>query len=150
MYGELGGFNFWGLLIKHGPLEEEIATHSSILAWRTPQRVWKGKKIWHQKLRPSPPHPQVRSCPICYRGSAEGNSSKKNELAGPKWKWHSIVDVSDGESKVWWYKGQYCIGTWNVQLMNQGKLGIVKQKMARVNIDILGISGLIMDRNGWI
>ena len=56
-------------------------------------------------------------------------SFSKNELAGPKWKWHSIVDVSDGESKVWWYKGQYCIGTWNVQLMNQGKLRIVKQKI---------------------
>ena len=39
-------------------------------------------------------------------------------------------------------KEQYCIGTWNVRSMNQGKLDVVKQEMARVNIDILGISEL--------
>ena len=39
-------------------------------------------------------------------------------------------------------KEQYCIGTWNVRSMNQGKLEVVKQEMARVNIDILGISEL--------
>ena len=37
---------------------------------------------------------------------------------------------------------QYCIGTWNVRSMNQGKLEVVKQEMARVNIDLLGISEL--------
>ena len=45
-------------------------------------------------------------------------------------------------SKVWCCKKQYCIGTWNVRSMNQGKLEVVKQEMARVNIDILGISKL--------
>ena len=40
------------------------------------------------------------------------------------------------------YKEQYCIGTWNVRSMNQGKLEVVKQEMARVNIDVLGISEL--------
>ena len=40
------------------------------------------------------------------------------------------------------YKEQYCIGTWNVRSMNQGKLGVVKQEMARVSINILGISEL--------
>ena len=45
-------------------------------------------------------------------------------------------------SKVRCYKEQYCIGTWNVRSMNQGKLKVVKQEMARVNIDILGISEL--------
>ena len=39
-------------------------------------------------------------------------------------------------------KEQYCIGTWNVRSVNQGKLEVVKQEMARVNINILGISGL--------
>ena len=39
-------------------------------------------------------------------------------------------------------KDQYCIGTWNVRSMNQGKLEVVKQEMARVNVDILGISEL--------
>ena len=41
-------------------------------------------------------------------------------------------------SKIRCYKEQYCIGTWNVRSMNQGKLEVVKQEMARVNVDILG------------
>ena len=45
-------------------------------------------------------------------------------------------------SKVQCYKEQYCIGNWNVRSMNQGKLEVVKQETARVNIDILGISEL--------
>ena len=45
-------------------------------------------------------------------------------------------------SKVQCCKEQYCIGTWNVKSMNQGKLEVVKQEMARMNVDILGISEL--------
>ena len=52
------------------------------------------------------------------------------------------MDVSGGESKVQCYKEQYCVGTWNVRSMNQGKLDMVKQEMVRVNIDILRISEL--------
>ena len=52
----------------------------------------------------------------------------------------TVVDVSDGESKVQRCEEQYSIGTWNVRSTNQGKLDMVKQEMARVNIDILGIS----------
>ena len=52
------------------------------------------------------------------------------------------MDVSGGESKVQSCKEQYCLGTWNVRSMNQGKLDVVKQEVARVNIDILGISEL--------
>ena len=50
------------------------------------------------------------------------------------------MDVPGGESKVQCCKEQYCIGTWNVRSMNQGKLEVVEQEMARVNIDILEIS----------
>ena len=60
----------------------------------------------------------------------------------PKQKQHPAVDATGDGSKVWWYKEQYCIGTWNVRSMNQGKLEVIKQEMARVNIDILGISQL--------
>ena len=60
----------------------------------------------------------------------------------PKQKQHPVVDVTGDGSKVRCYKEQYCIGTWNVRSVNQGKLEVVKQEMARVNIDILGISGL--------
>ena len=52
------------------------------------------------------------------------------------------MDVAGDRSKVRCCKGQYCIGTWNVRSMNQGKLEVVKQEMARVNVDILGIGKL--------
>ena len=59
-----------------------------------------------------------------------------------KQKEHPVVDVTGDGSKVQCCKEQYCIGTWNVRSMNQGKLEVVKQKIARVDIDILGISKL--------
>ena len=52
------------------------------------------------------------------------------------------MDVTGDKSEVQCYKEQYCIGTWNVRFMNQGKLEVVKQKMTRVHISILGISEL--------
>ena len=70
------------------------------------------------------------------------NSSRRSEEAESKWKQRPVVDVSGGESKVWCCKEQYCIETWNVRSVNQGKLEVVKQEMARVNVDILGISEL--------
>ena len=60
----------------------------------------------------------------------------------PKQKQHPVVDVTGDGSKVQHCKEQYCIGTWNVRSMNQGKLEVIKQELARVNIDILGISEL--------
>ena len=70
------------------------------------------------------------------------NNSRKTEEMEPKQKQHSFVDVTGDESKVQCCREQYCIGTWNVRSMNQGKLEVVKQEMAKVNIDILGISKL--------
>ena len=60
----------------------------------------------------------------------------------PKQKQYPVVDVTCDRSKVQGSKEQYCIGTWNVRFMNQGKLEVVKQEMARVNVNILGISEL--------
>ena len=68
------------------------------------------------------------------------NYYRKNEGMEPKQKQHPVVDVTGDGSKVRCYKEQYCIGTWNVTSMNQGKLEVVNQEMARVNIHILGIS----------
>ena len=68
------------------------------------------------------------------------NNSRKNEGMEPKEKQHTVVDVTGDRSKVRCYKEQNCIGNWNVQSMNQGKLEVVTQEMARVNVDILGIS----------
>ena len=52
------------------------------------------------------------------------------------------MDVTGDRSKVQCCKKQYCIGTWDARSMNQGKWEVVKQEMARVNVNILGISEL--------
>ena len=70
------------------------------------------------------------------------NNSRKNEETEPKQKQHPTVDVTGDRSKVRCCTEQYCIGTWNVRSMNQGKLEMVKEEMARLNINILGISEL--------
>ena len=76
------------------------------------------------------------------------NNSRKNEGMEPKQKQYPVVDVTGDRSKVRCCKEQYCIGTWNVRSMNQGKLDVVKQNMARVNVNILGISKLRWTRMG--
>ena len=68
------------------------------------------------------------------------NNSRKNEWMEPKQKQHPVADETGDRSKVRCCKEQYCIGTWNVRSTSQGKLEVVKQEMARVNVDILGIS----------
>ena len=75
-------------------------------------------------------------------GEVWRNNSRKNEETEPKVKQCLAVDVTGDGSKVRCCKEQYCIGTWNVRTMNQSKLEVVKQEMIRVNINILGISGL--------
>ena len=83
--------------------------------------------------------PQVGRSPICHWGKRR-NSYRKNEEVGQSGKhtklWMCLV------VKGQCCKEQYCLGTWNVRSINQGKLEVVKQEMARVNIDILGISEL--------
>ena len=70
------------------------------------------------------------------------SNSRKNKEMESKQKRHPVVDVTGDGSKVRCCTEQYCIGTWNVRSINQGKLEVVKQEMARVNVDILGISEL--------
>ena len=85
----------------------------------------------------------LRSVGVQYAtGEKWRNSSRRNEEAEPKQKQCQVVDVTGDKSEVQCYKEQYCIGTWNVRFMNQGKLEVIKQEMARVNTDILGISEL--------
>ena len=67
------------------------------------------------------------------------NNSRKNEGMEPKQKQHPVLDVTGDRNKV---HEQYCRGIWNVRSMNQGKLEVVKQELARVNVNILGISEL--------
>ena len=70
------------------------------------------------------------------------NNSRNNEETEPKQKQCPAMHVIGDGSKVHCCKEQYCIGTWNVRTMNQVKLEVVKQEMARMNINILGISEL--------
>ena len=76
------------------------------------------------------------------------NNSRKYVEMEQKQKQNPVADVTGDESKVQCYKVQYCIGTWNVRSMNQGKLEVVKQEMARENINILGMIQLKWKRMG--
>ena len=60
----------------------------------------------------------------------------------PKQKQYLVVNVTGDKSKVQCSREQYCIGTWNVRSMNQGKLEVVNQEMAKVNVNNLGIGKL--------
>ena len=73
-------------------------------------------------------------------GNQWRNNPRKNEGMEPKQKQYPAVDVTGDRNKVQCCKDQYCIGTWNIRSVNQGKLEAVKQEMAMVNIYIQGIS----------
>ena len=75
-------------------------------------------------------------------GDQSRNNYRKNEGIEPKQKQYPVVDGTGDRRKVQCYKCQYNIGTWNVKSMHKGKLKVVKQEMASVNINILGISDL--------
>ena len=131
------GGSWWRDLTECVPLEKGMANHVSILALRTPWTVWKDKK--DRTLKDELP----RLVGAQYStGEHWRNNSRKNEGTEPKQKQHPVVDVTGDESKAQCCKEQYCTGTWNVRSMNQDKLEVVKQEMARVNIDILRISEL--------
>ena len=120
-----------------------MANHFSTLALRTPRTVWKRQK--DRTLNDELP----KSVDAQYAtGDQWRNNSRKNEEMVPKQKQHPVVDVTGDGSKVPCYKEQYCIGTWNVRSMNQGKLQVVKQEMPRVNVGILWISKLRWTRMG--
>ncbi|KAB0381252.1 hypothetical protein FD755_009036, partial [Muntiacus reevesi] len=132
--------------------DEEMATHSSILVWEIPwtekhgrlqstasQRKPNMKRQNGRILKEELP----RSVGAQYAtGDQRRNNSRMNEGMESKQKQYPVVDVTGDRSKVRCCKEQYCIGTWNVRSMNQGKLEVVKQEMARMNVDILGISKL--------
>ena len=130
-------------------------------------KVWQNVGHWRREWQttsvflPGEPHEQYektkrtlkdelpRSVGAQYATGKEWRSnSKKNEETEPKQKQHPAVDVPGDESKVQCCKEQYCTGTWNIRSMNQGKLGVVKQEMARVNVNILGTTELKWTRIG--
>ena len=127
-------------LTKSDALEKGMTDQFLFLPWEPHEQYEKAKRYTlKQEL------PRLLGAQYDTR-EKEGNSSRKNEEAEPKWKLHPAVDMSVSESKVWCCKEQYCIGTWNVRSMNQGKLEVVKQEMARVNTDIFRNQ---WTKNGW-
>ena len=93
----------------------------------------------------SPPSQKVSSMLLGKSGGQllrERKNSRKNEQMEPKRKKGPVVDVTGDGSKVRCCKEQFCIGTWNVRPVKQGKLEVVKQEMATMKIDILGITEL--------
>ena len=114
----------------------EWQTTSVFLPWEPHEQYKKAKDMTPEAEPPRLVGMQYAT------GEQQRNSSRKNEETTPKEKHPLVVRVSGGESKVWCCKEQYCIGIWNVRSINQGKLNVVKQEMARVNTDILGISEL--------
>ena len=111
-----------------------MANHFSILALRTHEQQEKAKDMTLKDEL-------TRSVGTQYTtGEQWRNNSRKNEEMEPKQKQNAVVYVTGDGSKVQCCKEQYCIGTWNVRSMSQGKLEVVKQEMARVNIDILGVN----------
>ena len=126
--------------------------------WRDWQNVVHWRRVWQTTsvFLPWEPHEQYKRQnyrtlkeelprPVGAQyatGEEWRNSSRKNEETEPKQKQRPVVGVTGDGSEVRCCKEQYCIGTWNVRSMNQGKLEVVKQEMARVNVDILGIREL--------
>ena len=78
------------------------------------------------------------------------NNSRKNEGLEPKQKQHPVVDGTGDRIMVWCCKEQYSIGTWNIRSMNQGKLEVVKQEMAKSECRHSRNQWTKMDWNGWI
>ena len=128
--------SWWRVLTKHGPLEENgKSVQYSCL--ENPMNSMKRQK--DRTLKDEFP----RWVGVQYAtGDQLRNNSRKNEEREPEQKELLAVDVTGDGSEVRCCKEQNCIGTWNVRSMNQGKLEVVKQEMAKVNINILGISEL--------
>ena len=125
------GGEFWQNMVHW---KREWQTTSAFLSWEPHEQYENEKRRDMERWKP-------RLLGAQYTTREERrNSSWRNEEAESKQKWHPAVDVTGGESKVWWCKEQYCTITWNVRSMNQGTLDMVKQEMARLNINI---------RNQW-
>ena len=124
----------WGLIINViSPLLPSFWVFSFAL----------GHEVYPQS-HPSPARLPLQHLQSCWGffDLGHGVPPHSHSSATLKQKQHPLVDVIGDRSKVQCCKEQYCIGTWNVRSMNQSKLEVVKQEMARVNVNILGISEL--------
>ena len=115
----------WRTLKKRGSTGKENGNPLQYSCVENPMNSMKRQKV--RTLENELP----RSAGASYAtGGQWRNNSRKNGEVEPKHKEHPAVDVTGDGSKVRCYKEQYCIGTWNVRSLNQGKLEVVKQQMA--------------------
>ena len=127
------GGEFWQNVVHW---RREWQTTSVFLPWEPHEHYEKVKDVTLKDELPRSIGPQYAT------GEEWRNNFRKDEEMEAKWKQCTVVDMTGDGSQVWCCKEQYCVGTWNVRSTNQGKLEVVKQEMARVNIDIVGISEL--------
>ena len=127
------GGEFWQNVVHW---RREWQTTSVCLPWEHHEQYEKAKRYDTERGTP-----QIGRCQYA-TGEEWRNNSRKNEETEPKWKQLWVVDLTGDGSKVWCCKEEYCVGIWNVKSMNHGKLEVVKQETASVNVDILGISKL--------
>ena len=109
-----------GGLTECGPLEKGMANHFSILALRTMNSMKRQNDRIPKGELPGLVGAQYAT------GDQWRNNSRKNEGMEPKQKQYPVVHETGDRSKIRCCKEQYCIGTWNVRSMNQGKLEVVK------------------------
>ena len=123
---------WWRVLTKCGPLEGGNSKSLQYSCLENPMNSMKRQQ--DRTLKDELP----RLVGAQYvTGDQWRNNSRTSKEMEPKQKQHPVLEVIGDRRKVWCCKQQYCIGTWNAMSMNQGKLEVVKQEMARVNINIL-------------
>ena len=129
--------SWWRVLTKRGPLEKGTANHFSYSCLENPMKRRKRQKDMTLKDE----LPKLVGTQYA-TGDQWRKNSRNNEEMEPKQNQYPVVDATGDGTKVQCCKEQYCVGTWNLRSMNQGKLEVVIQEIARVNMDILGISKL--------
>ena len=128
--------SWWSVLKRCGPLEKRMVKTSVFLPWECHEQKEKAKRCETERLTP-----QLIGAQYSTEKEWQINSRKK-------WRDRAKAKTMSRCGCDWWwkefrfYKEQYCIGMWNVRSLNQFKLEMVKQEMARVNINILGFSEL--------
>ena len=138
------------VLPYRAPRDRWATVRSSDKKWSTAEA---NGKPWKDSCPENPMNSMNRQedvtqsgrCPITLLGKEQGQlliAPERMKQLGQSGNNTPAVDVSRGERKVQCCKEQYCTGSWNVRSTKQGKFGMAKQEMVRVNIDILGISEL--------
>ena len=131
--------SWWRVLTKHGPLQKEIGKPLQYSCLENPMNSMKKQK--DRTLKDELTGQYVPNMLLEIDGEITQKRMKRAKRE-PKQKQHPFVDVTGDGSKVQCCKEQYCIGTWNVRSMNQGKLKVAKHEIASVNINILEINEL--------